>query len=66
MLDVFVETFVGPPPTQAERVTSVPPADIETPVSRVYVELWAHAMCATTSAGRRRGWKNGCERLSRG
>ncbi|WP_423746901.1 TetR/AcrR family transcriptional regulator (plasmid) [Haladaptatus sp. SPP-AMP-3] len=39
----FVEQILHPTSEQVERVMFSPPSDIETAVSRVYVELWAHA-----------------------
>lgn len=42
-LNRFVSQVLHPTPAQVERVMRSPPSDIETAVSRVYVELWAHA-----------------------
>ncbi|EFW90087.1 transcriptional regulator, TetR family protein [Haladaptatus paucihalophilus DX253] len=39
----FVGQILHPTPAQVERAIFSPPTDIETAVSRVYVELWAHA-----------------------
>lgn len=38
-----VVQILYPTPTQVEQVMFSPPSDIEKAVSRVYVELWAHA-----------------------
>ncbi|MCO8243497.1 TetR/AcrR family transcriptional regulator [Haladaptatus sp. AB643] len=39
----FVKQILHPTSAQVERAIFSPPSDIETAVSRVYVELWAHA-----------------------
>ena len=39
----FTDHLLHPTPTQANRVMASPPAKIATAISRVYVELWAHA-----------------------
>ncbi|WP_231186496.1 TetR/AcrR family transcriptional regulator [Haladaptatus sp. DYF46] len=39
----FVGQILHPTPAQVEQVMFSPPSDIETAISRVYVELWAHA-----------------------
>ena len=42
-LRAVVEQLLHPAPEQVERMMDSPPADIETAMSRVFVELWAHA-----------------------
>ncbi len=42
-LNQFVVQVLHPSSAQVQRVMYSPPAHIETAVSRVYVELWAHA-----------------------
>lgn len=42
-LNRFISQVLHPTSAQVERVMRSPPSDIETAVSRVYVELWAHA-----------------------
>lgn len=39
----FIGQILHPEPAQVEQVMFTPPSDIETAVSRVFVELWAHA-----------------------
>ncbi|MFC6766624.1 TetR/AcrR family transcriptional regulator [Natrinema soli] len=39
----FVRQILHPKPAQVEQVMFSPPSDIETGVSRIFVELWAHA-----------------------
>jgi AcrR family transcriptional regulator len=43
-LRTFVSQLLHPDPRQVEQVMESPPADIETALSRVFVELWAHAI----------------------
>lgn len=42
-LRTFVSQILHPDPTRVAGVMESPPADIETALSRVFVELWAHA-----------------------
>lgn len=42
-LRMFVSQLLHSDPTRVEEVMESPPADIETALSRVFVELWAHA-----------------------
>lgn len=42
-LEQFVGQVLHPTPAQVEGVMFSPPSDIEKAISRVYVELWAHA-----------------------
>ncbi|MFC6723232.1 TetR/AcrR family transcriptional regulator [Halobium palmae] len=42
-LSAFVDQVLHPSTEQVEQAMDSPPADIETTVARVFVELWAHA-----------------------
>jgi|AntDeeMinimDraft_6_1070357.scaffolds.fasta_scaffold00310_4 AcrR family transcriptional regulator len=39
----FVGQILHPKPAQVEQAMFSPPSDIETAISRIFVELWAHA-----------------------
>lgn len=39
----FIDQILHPKPTQVKEVVRSPPSDIEKAISRIFVELWAHA-----------------------
>ena len=42
-LQAFVGQILHPEPEQGERIVAGPPAETETSISRIFVELWGHA-----------------------